>query len=74
MKEWGDVRVCACSVAQSCLTLCDPMGYTCQAVLSTGFSRHEYGSELAGGFFTTEPPGVWGVRMVIMLNGVIKLL
>ena len=28
MKEWGEVRVCACSDAHSCLTLRDPMGYT----------------------------------------------
>ena len=67
MKEWGEVRVCACSVARSCLTLCDPTGYTCQAALSTGFSRQEYGSRFAGRFFTPEPPGKRGVRMVIML-------
>ena len=39
--------VCACSVTQSCLTLCDPMDYiACQAPLSIGFSRQEYRSGL----------------------------
>ena len=38
--------------AQSCWTLCDPMGYRHQAPLSTGFSRQEYWSGLP---FT--PPG-----------------
>ena len=64
-------------VAQSCLTLCDPLDYSPKAPLFMGFSRQEYSSglpflspgdlpntgikpvspELAGGFFTTEPPG-----------------
>ena len=35
---------CACSVTESCLTLCDPMG--CQPPLSIGFSRKEYWSGL----------------------------
>ena len=30
------------SVAQSCLTLCDPMDCSPQAPLSIGFSRQEY--------------------------------
>ena len=30
------------SVAQSCLTLCDPMDVALQALLSMGFSRQEY--------------------------------
>ena len=33
-------------VAQSCLTLCDPMDYSPQAPLSTGFSSQEYWSGL----------------------------
>ena len=34
-------------VAQSCLTLCDPMGSSLhQALLSMGFSRQEYWSGL----------------------------
>ena len=33
-------------VAQSCLTLCDPMDCSCQAPLPMGFSRQEYWSEL----------------------------
>ena len=36
----------ACIVAQSCLTLCDPMTVACQAPLSMGFSRQEYWSGL----------------------------
>ena len=36
--------MCACSVAQSCSTLCDPMD--CQAPLSMEFSRQEYWSGL----------------------------
>ena len=34
------------SVAQSCLTLCDPMDVALQALLSMGFSRQEYWSGL----------------------------
>ena len=33
-------------VAQSCLTLCDPITVPCQASLSVGFSRQEYWSGL----------------------------
>ena len=36
----------ACSHAQSCPTLCDPMDCGSQAPLSTGFSRQEYWSGL----------------------------
>ena len=37
--------VCSCSVAQSCLTLCNPMEYIDrQAPLSMGISRQEYWS------------------------------
>ena len=40
-------RVCVCvKVAQSCLTLCDPMDYSCRAPLSMEFSRQEYWSVL----------------------------
>ena len=35
-----------CSVAQSCLTRCDPWTVACQAPLFMGFSRQEYWSEL----------------------------
>ena len=42
----------ACIVAQSCLTLCDPMTVACQAPLSMGFSRQEYWSGLP-----CPPPG-----------------
>ena len=37
---------CCCSVAQSCLTLCNPMPVAHQAPLSMGFSRQEYWSGL----------------------------
>ena len=36
----------ACSVLQSCLTLCDPWTAAHQAPLSMGFSRQEYWSGL----------------------------
>ena len=38
--------VCVCSVAQSCLTLCNPMDCNHQAPLSMEFSRQEYWSGL----------------------------
>ena len=41
----GFVHVC-CSVAKSCVTLCDPMDYNYQAPLSMGFSGQEYWSGL----------------------------
>ena len=67
----------ACSVNQSCPTLCDTLDYAHEASLSIGFYRQEYWSglpfpspkdlpdpgielkspALAGGFFTTLPPG-----------------
>ena len=40
------VYVPACSVAKSCLTLCDPVTVVRQAPLSMGFSRQEYWSGL----------------------------
>ena len=36
----------ACSVAQSCLTVCEPLDCNHQAPLSMGFSRQEYWSGL----------------------------
>ena len=36
------VSLCVCSVAQSCLTLCDPWTVTCKPPLSMGLSRQEY--------------------------------
>ena len=39
-------RVSVVLAAQSCPTLCDPMDYSCQALLSMEFSRQEYWSEL----------------------------
>ena len=38
--------MCLCSVAQSCLTLCDPMAVAQQAPPSMAFSRQEYWSRL----------------------------
>ena len=46
---WCVCVVCVCGVcacAQSCLTLCNPMDYTHQPLLSMGFSRQEYWSWL----------------------------
>ena len=37
-----DLVPCCCLVAQSCLTLCDPMDCSHQAPLSMEFSRQEY--------------------------------
>ena len=37
---------CCCSVAQSWLTLCDPMAVALWAPLSMGFSRQEYWNRL----------------------------
>ena len=38
--------MCVCTVAQSCPTLRNPMGCSCQASLSMAFSRQEYWSGL----------------------------
>ena len=41
------VCVCVCVLtAQQCLTLCEAVDCSCQAPLSTGFSRQEYWSGL----------------------------
>ena len=42
----GEDTLCCCSVARSCLTLCDPWAVAQQATLSVGFSRQEYCSGL----------------------------
>ena len=34
--------VCVCVYAHLCLTLCDPMDYSCQTPLSMGFPKQEY--------------------------------
>ena len=44
--------VCVCSLAQSCLTLCNPMNCARQALLSMEFPRQEYWSGLS-----FPPPG-----------------
>ena len=46
---YDSVFLCVCEVlvAQSCLTLCDPMTVAHQAPLSMGFSRQEYWSWLS---------------------------
>ena len=47
VRECGmDTCVCACSVTQMCLTLCDPMTVAHQDPLSMGFPRQEHGSGL----------------------------
>ena len=67
------VCVCGCARAQLCLTLCDPMDVAHLAPLSMGFPGKNTGvgchfllqgvflspesPALAGGFFTTAPPG-----------------
>ena len=43
---FSPISCCCCSVAQSCLTVCDPMGYSRQAPLLMGFPRQEYCSGL----------------------------
>ena len=40
------VCVCVCSVTQLCPTLCNPMDYNLQVLLSLEFSRQEYWSGL----------------------------
>ena len=46
MHIYTHTRVCVL-VTESCLTPCDPMGYTsCQASLSMKFCRQEYWSSL----------------------------
>ena len=53
-KEEGNLKtdlvclrdICVCSVAQSCLTRCDPTDCACQAPLSMEFSRQEYWTAL----------------------------
>ena len=57
-------------VAQSCPTLCDPMGYIAhQAPLSVGFSRQEYWSGLPfpSGIFPTQGlnPGLLYWRQIL---------
>ena len=71
-KTWA--RMCACKVAQSCLTLCSPMDYTVHGILQAGilewgvvpFSRWSSQprdwtqvSCIAGRFFTS-----WATREV----------
>ena len=43
---WVFTYVCACSVAQLCLTFCNPTDYSPQAPLSMGFPWQEYQSRL----------------------------
>ena len=50
LNHWTARKVpyccCSCSVAQSCLTLCNPVDCSRQAQLSMGFPRQEYWSGL----------------------------
>ena len=49
LNHWMARKVpycCSCSVAQSCLTLCNPVDCSRQAHLSMGFPRQEYWSGL----------------------------
>ena len=56
--------------AKSCPTLCNPMDYNCQAPLSMGFSRQEYGMGchlLLQGIFLTQGlnPGLLHCRQIL---------
>ena len=44
------ISLSLCSVGQSRRTPCDPITVACQALLSVGFSRQEYWSELLFSF------------------------
>ena len=83
-----DICLCACSVAQSYLTLCDPLdcstpGFSVHGILQARILEEvamprtrgsspsrdrtciSSGSCIAGGFFTTEPPGkpgTWHIK------------
>ena len=80
LLKTSHLRVCVCSVAQSCPTLCDPMDCSppgslvhgilqarilewiaisyFRGLLNSGIEPSSLASPaLAGGFFTTEPPG-----------------
>ena len=75
-------------VIQSCLTLCDPMDYTVHGILqarllewvavpfSRGSSQPRDGTQvscIAGGFFTSWPPGKYkntGVGSLSLLQGI----
>ena len=46
-QSYATVCVYMCSVVQTCLTLCDPIGGNCQVPLSMEFFRQEYGSGVA---------------------------
>ena len=50
--------MCVLSRLQSCLTLCDPMNCSCQAPLSTGFSRQENWSGLPSPSLGVLHPGI----------------
>ena len=50
---WREIMLISlslCSVGQSRRTPCDPITVACQALLSVGFSRQEYWSELLFSF------------------------
>ena len=60
----------ACSVAKSCLTLCDPMECSPPGPLSTGFPRQEYGvgcHSLLQGVFPIQAsnPGLLHCRLIL---------
>ena len=46
VQQCDSIKYVLCSVAKSCLTLCDPMDCSYQAPLSMEFSRQEYWSGL----------------------------
>ena len=60
IKPSPNYHLCMCSkLLQSCPTLCDPMDCSCQAPLSTGFSRQDTGVGCHGLLQGTLPnPGI----------------
>ena len=48
MQNYNSNSKSKSKVAQSCLTVCDPMTVAYQAPLSMGFSRQEYWSGVPG--------------------------
>ena len=65
IKPSPNYHLCMCSkLLQSCPALCDPMDCSCQAPLSTGFSRQDTGVGCHGLLQGTLPsPGIYPVSL-----------
>ena len=86
-SDLGILQICCCLVAKSCLTRVIPQTVAHQAPLSMEFPRQQYWSglpilspgdlprslALAGGVFTTEPPGKSFCRLYSII-GYYKIL